>query len=165
MTTDRRVWGSACLLPSLPLSGKQVWRILGPSSQVWRPPSHSGAKFKGRRGLPHPPPFHPYSAPPPHPSRSLSTCRKWATCFQKVIPGPVWATKLIRIYHPVKGKERKSPVFRGLSRCGGQKRFPLSLLGKPLQMRHWHFSVAVSHWLLVSSCYKARCINSNRRKP
>lgn len=79
----------------------------------------------------------------------VSTCRKWATCFQKVIPSPVWAAKLIRIYHPVKRKERKSPVFRSLSRCGRQKRFPLSLLGKPPQMRH--SLVTMSHWFLETS--------------
>ena len=110
--------------------GREFWV---PSLQVW----HPAARVQRMEGAPTPPPpFHPSSSPPRPPSSRVSTCRKWATCFHKVIPSPVWAATLIRIYHPVKGKERKSPVFRGLSRCGGRKRFPPSLLGKPPQMRH-----------------------------
>lgn len=148
MTVDRRVWERYCFLPSLPLLGKQGWRILGASLQVCHP---AGLSSKEEGGSSTTPFLSSLLIPTPAPAACVSTCRKWATCFQKVIPSPCAGCELIRIYHPVKGKERKSLVFRGLSKCGGQKRFPLSLLGKPPQMRHRHFSVALSHWFLESS--------------
>ena len=102
MTTDRRVWGNAGFLPSLPLSGKQRC-----------PPPPVEAKFKGGRRLSHPFPYI-LTQPHPRPHRLLSTCRKWATCFQNVIPGPpVWAAELIRIYHPSQREREKEPCVQG----------------------------------------------------
>lgn len=83
--------------------GSKCREFWAPSLQVW----HPAARVQRMEGAPiPPPPFHPSSSPPLPPSARVSTYRKWATCFHNVIPSPVWAAELIRIYRPVKGKER-----------------------------------------------------------
>ena len=97
MITDRRVWGNAGFLPSLPLSGKQGCA-----------PSPSGGQVQRRKEALTSPSLTPWLSPTPTPT--LSTCRKWATCFQNVIPGPpLWAAELIWIYYPSQREREKEP--------------------------------------------------------
>lgn len=145
--------GAALVFPPPPIPFLSVGRSL----QVWSPP---GPVQKKKGVLHHPIPFI-LTHLRPRPAVCVSTCRKWATCFQKVIPDPAWAATLIRIYHPVKGKDRKSLVFRGLPRLWRAKDIS--------SVASWETSFNASLTLLghrespVPGAFQLH--NSDRRKP
>ncbi|XP_034515377.1 T-cell surface glycoprotein CD8 beta chain isoform X1 [Ailuropoda melanoleuca] len=59
----------------------------------------------------------------------LSICRKWATCFHKVIPGPVWAAELIESTTQSKGKRERALSSEAFPGVEDQRDFLQRFLG------------------------------------
>lgn len=158
-----RVW-EQCSFP-----GPALLSAGSKGSEFWAPACRCGTRqleFKGGRGLLHHPfPFvltHPH--PCPH-SLCLSICRKWATCFHKVIPGPVWAAELIESTTQSKGKRERALSSEAFPGVEDQRDFLQRFLGN---LPRYVTGTPWWPWLTGSwspAGYIARCLSPNRRTP